>query len=159
MVILGYQFVISQHPAILYLRFRLAKFTDYVFNVITIDNEKDTEHRYGGDDYSFIHLVGHKKLGIKSMVSGLDFNRDGFPFEIPVYLIQGEMDILTSKEVTASYFEKIKASKKEYILLPDAGHGLNQSVVDKQYRILKNNLQKLYFLCYRSCSRWLFFLT
>jgi pimeloyl-ACP methyl ester carboxylesterase len=104
------------------------------------DSEEDSKHRYDGDDYSFIHLVGHEKLGIESMASGIDFNEDGFSFKIPVYIIQGEKDILAGKEMTKSYFDKIKAPEKEYFLLADAAHGFNESVVDKQYQILKENL-------------------
>lgn len=102
------------------------------------DNEKDSKDRYDGDDYSFINLVGHKKLGIKSMVSGIDFIESGLKFEIPVFMIQGEVDILTSKEINRPYFDKITAPKKEYFLLPNAAHGFNQSVVDKQYEIINS---------------------
>ncbi|KAA2217221.1 alpha/beta hydrolase [Maribacter flavus] len=105
------------------------------------DNEKDTKARYDGDDYSFINFVGHEKLGIPSMVSDIDFEKDGLVINIPVYLIQGEQDILTSKEVTKPYFDKIKASKKGYYLVPGAAHGHNQSVVDMQYQVIKESLQ------------------
>ena len=101
------------------------------------NNEKDRKARYDGDDYSFINFVGHADLGIESMVSSVDFNKDGFIIEIPVYLIQGEQDILTSKEITKPYFDKIRAPKKEYFLVPDAAHGLNQSIVDQQLEIVK----------------------
>jgi pimeloyl-ACP methyl ester carboxylesterase len=101
------------------------------------DNEKDSKARYDGDDYSFINFVGHEKLGIESMVSAIDFEKDGLVIEIPVYLIQGEQDILTSKMITKPYFDKIKAPKKEYFLVPDAAHGHNQSIVDKQLEVVK----------------------
>jgi len=100
------------------------------------DNEKDSKHRYDGDDYSFIHFVGHEKLRIKSMVSEIDYNHSGLKFTIPIYLIQGQEDILTSKEINKPYFDKIDAPKKEYFLLPDAAHGHNQSVIDKQYQVV-----------------------
>lgn len=102
------------------------------------DNETDNENRYAGDDYSFVNFVGHKKMGIKSMVAGIDFNQGGLEFEVPVYLIQGEEDILTSGDITKPYFDKIKAPEKMFFLLPGAAHGHNQSVVDQQYLILKN---------------------
>lgn len=101
------------------------------------DNEKDGKHRYEGDDYSFIHYVGHKKLGIKGMNSTIDFMKDGLNFKIPVYLIQGENDILTPKEITIEYFDKMKAPEKDLFLLPGAAHGYNQSVVDIQYKVVK----------------------
>lgn len=102
------------------------------------NNEKDGKDRYEGDDYSFIHFVGHEKLGIKSMVADIDFTKTGLQFEIPVYLIQGREDILTSMEVNKPYSDLIQAPKKQYFLLPGAGHGYNEAVVEKQYEILKN---------------------
>lgn len=100
-------------------------------------NEKDAKNRYDGDDYSFIHFVGHEKLGIKSMGATIDFMNGGTEFEIPVYFVQGEGDILTPREISKEYFEKIKAPKKGYFLVKGAAHGHNQAVVDMQYKVLK----------------------
>lgn len=104
------------------------------------DNEEDNKNRYDGDDYSFIYFAGHEKLGIKSMVSDIDFSKEGREYKIPVYLIQGEEDILTSSEINKLYFDKIIAPEKEYFLLPNTGHGHNKSVVDAQYKILTEKL-------------------
>lgn len=104
----------------------------------TYDNETDSRHRYDGDDYSFINFVGHEKMGIKAMNATVDFLKDGLEFEIPVYFIQGEKDILTPPETTRAYFDKLKAPKKDYFLLPNAAHGHNQAVVDMQYLTVKN---------------------
>jgi len=105
------------------------------------DNEIDAQNRYNGDDYSFINFAGHKKLGIKAMSEGLDFRKDAVDFEIPIYLIQGEEDILTPKELSREYFDKISAPKKEFFLVPGAAHGFNQSIVDTQYKILKEQIE------------------
>ncbi|WP_295794315.1 alpha/beta hydrolase [Mucilaginibacter sp.] len=102
------------------------------------DNAKDDKNREDGDDYSFINYVGDKGFGIKPMMAGVDFLRDGFEFKIPVYFIQGEEDILTPKEISAAYFKKINAPKKEYFLLPKAAHGFNEAVVAMQYKIVMN---------------------
>lgn len=104
------------------------------------DNEIDSKNRYNGDDYSFLYFAGDEKIGIKSMAKDVNFNKDALEFEIPVYLIQGEKDILTAPEISKSYFDKISAPDKEYYLIPNAGHGQNQSVVDMQYQILKEKL-------------------
>jgi len=102
------------------------------------DNEKDAEDRYNGDDYSFLYFAGHKQMGIKSMVADVNFLEDGLKYKVPVYLIQGEEDITTPKEATKSYFDKLQAPKKEYILLPGAAHGHNQAVIDAQYKVVKS---------------------
>ncbi len=101
------------------------------------DNEEDTNNRFNGDDYSFLYFAGHEKLGIQPMASETDFRKDGLVFEIPVYFIQGEYDVLSAREINKPYFDKISAPEKEYYLLPDAGHGFNPSVVDKLYQVLK----------------------
>lgn len=104
------------------------------------DNAEDSRNRYDGDDYSFIYFVGHEELGIKSMVSGINFIEDGFKFEIPVYLVEGEEDILTSPEINRPYFDKIEAPEKEYYLLPGAGHTQNEAVVEAEYSIVKTRI-------------------
>ncbi|MEO8235071.1 MAG: alpha/beta hydrolase [Flavobacterium sp.] len=102
------------------------------------DNEIDEKNREDGDDYSFVNYVGDDKLGVQSMISTINLMRDNLDFKIPVYLIQGNEDIMTPKENSKKYFDKIKAPKKEYFLLPKAAHGFNQSVVETQYKIFKS---------------------
>jgi pimeloyl-ACP methyl ester carboxylesterase len=106
------------------------------------DNEVDNKHREDGDDYSFINYVGHKKLGIKSMMSEVNFMNDGLLFKVPVYFFQGENDILTPPQTTKEYFDKITAPQKEFYLIPGAAHGYNQAVVDAQYKIVKKLVAK-----------------
>jgi pimeloyl-ACP methyl ester carboxylesterase len=104
------------------------------------DNEKDANDRYNGDDYSFLYFAGHKKMGIKSMESDVNFMKDGLYYQIPVYFIQGEEDILTAKELTKAYFDKVKAPKKEFVIVPGAAHGHNQDVIEAQYKAVKASL-------------------
>ncbi|CAD5276634.1 MULTISPECIES: alpha/beta hydrolase [unclassified Imperialibacter] len=105
------------------------------------NNEVDQKNRYNGEDYSFLYFAGHEKMGIKSMARDVNFNRDAIEFEIPVYLVQGEKDISTASEISSAYFDKISAPDKAYYLIPGAGHGQNQSVVDMQFQILKEKLR------------------
>ncbi|MGC1242217.1 MAG: alpha/beta hydrolase [Chryseosolibacter sp.] len=100
------------------------------------ENEKDARHRADGDDYSFVNFAGDEQLGVESMMPSINRMKDALNFDIPVYFIQGAEDILTPKEMTEDYFNKITAPKKEFILLPDAAHGHNRSVVEMQYEIV-----------------------
>ncbi len=110
---------------------------------VQYDNEKDNKNREDGDDYSFINYMGQKKMGIKSMAATINLMQKGLNFKIPVYIIQGEEDILTSQEITKPYFDKIKAPAKKFFLLPGAAHGHNQSVIDTQYKIVKTYILPL----------------
>ena len=102
------------------------------------DNDIDNKNRADGDDYSFVNYVGDEKLGVQSMSATINLLKDNLDFKIPVYLIQGNEDILTPKESSKEYFEKISTPKKEYYLIPKAAHGFNESVVKAQYEIFKS---------------------
>jgi pimeloyl-ACP methyl ester carboxylesterase len=102
------------------------------------DNAKDNQNRSDGDDYSFVNYIGDSKLGVQSMSTTINLMKDNLGFQIPVYLIQGNEDILTAKEKTKEYFNKLKAPKKRYYLLPKTAHGFNELVLKTQYKIFKN---------------------
>lgn len=101
------------------------------------DNQKDEKDRENGDDYSFVNYTGDKKLEVQSMSATIDLLRDNIDFKIPVFIIQGEEDILTPKQKTKKYFNRIKAPSKKYYLLPKTSHGFNSQVLDIQYKICK----------------------
>ena len=102
------------------------------------DNAKDRQYRSDGDDYSFVNYIGDKRMEVRSMRSEINLLTDNLIFKIPVFLIQGDADLLTPKEVTRNYFDKIKAPAKEYILLPNTAHGFNLPVLEAQYNVFKN---------------------
>lgn len=102
------------------------------------NNSKDSLNRELGDDYSFVNFVGDKQLGVKSMRATIHFLENNLQFKIPVYFIQGEYDLLTSKEKTTNYFNKLQAPKKEYFLLPTAAHGFNAAVLETQYKVFRS---------------------
>lgn len=107
------------------------------------DNKKDSQDRSDGDDYSFVNYIGFKKFEIKPMITTINLLKDGVDFKIPVYLVQGEEDILTPKEITKEYFDKIRAPKKEFILLPNTAHEFNVQDVKMQYKIMKEYVMPL----------------
>jgi pimeloyl-ACP methyl ester carboxylesterase len=102
------------------------------------DNQKDNQNRSDGDDYSFVNYTGDNKLGVPSMSATINLMKDNLNFKIPVYLIQGNEDILTPKEKTKEYFDKLKAPKKKYYLLPKTAHGFNESILETQIKIFKS---------------------
>lgn len=107
------------------------------------DNEIDELHRYNGNDYSFVYYAGHQPLGIEGINTTINFLRDGTRFDIPVYLIQGKEDILTPLRITSNYFDKIESPKKELVVISDAAHGFNQSVINAAYKLILHNVLPL----------------
>ena len=87
-----------------------------------------------GEDYSYIQFVGLKGDGISSKI---DLYKLGPKFELPVYMVQGEQDLLTMPAPSRRYFDFIQAPRKEFVLVPRTGHDPNQPMIDAQYRFLK----------------------
>lgn len=88
-----------------------------------------------GEEYSYLQFVGMKGDG---MLSRLDLPSLGARFELPVFMIMGAEDLVTTPGVAKAYFDSIEAPRKEYILLPAVGHDPNQAMVDAEYAVLKS---------------------
>ncbi len=94
----------------------------------------------GGDDYSYLQFVG---LAGDGMFSTLHLRERGADFAIPVFLIQGEEDLVTTPDVARAWFDFIRAPQKEYRLLPATGHDPNAAMVAAQYEILTTRIRPL----------------
>ncbi|MEX2570984.1 MAG: alpha/beta hydrolase [Gemmatimonadota bacterium] len=95
------------------------------------------DDREAGDDYSYLQFVGYAGDG---MFSRIDLRRLGTDFEVPVYLIQGAEDLVTTTEVARAYFDSIEAPAKALVVLPRTGHDPNEAMLDAQYEILTNRV-------------------
>lgn len=91
-----------------------------------------------GEDYSFLQFVGLHGDGMQSKV---DLYALGTSFKLPVYLVQGEQDLLTSQAVTRRYFEQLKAPQKDMVVVPHAGHDPNGPLLDAQFRVLEQRVR------------------
>jgi pimeloyl-ACP methyl ester carboxylesterase len=100
--------------------------------------EIDAQHREDGDDYSFLYFAGDKAMGITPMAASVNYLKDALTFKMPVYFIQGEADIITPKESTQEYFNKLTAPNKLYYLLSNTAHGFNEQVLETLSKVLKD---------------------
>lgn len=91
-----------------------------------------------GEDYSFLQFVGLRGDGMQSKI---DLRALGTAFRLPVYLVQGEQDLLTSAAVTRRYFEQIQAPRKAMLVVPRAGHDPNQPLMDAQFKVLEERVR------------------
>lgn len=86
-----------------------------------------------GEDYSFFAFVGAANDG---MGSGIDLRALGTTFAMPVYLLQGDEDLVTLPEISRSYFDELSAPDKTYIPLPRTGHDPNRTMIEAQHQAL-----------------------
>ncbi len=92
------------------------------------------------EEFSYLQFVGLKGDG---MLSRLDLPALGLDFAIPVYLVQGAEDLVTTAEVAKRYFETIVAPAKDFVLLPRTGHDPNVPMVEAQFKLLKERIRPL----------------
>jgi len=59
---------------------------------------------------------------------------------VPFYMVQGAEDLLTMPEPSWRYFDFIDAPRKQFVLVPAAGHDPNPPMVDAQYKLLQEQL-------------------
>jgi pimeloyl-ACP methyl ester carboxylesterase len=87
-----------------------------------------------GEDYSFLNFVGAADDGMGPKV---DLRKLGVRFAMPVYMLQGDEDLVTPPEVSRAYFDELVAPKKEFLSLARTGHDPNRTMIDAQYRVLE----------------------
>lgn len=91
------------------------------------------ENYIAGEDFSYIQYIGINGDGFSN---DIDLASLGYNFQVPVYFVQGEEDLLTPPELSKQYFDRIVAPEKDYLLLPNVGHGPNELSHEANYRIL-----------------------
>jgi pimeloyl-ACP methyl ester carboxylesterase len=91
-----------------------------------------------GEDYSFVQFVG---LAGDGMGPRIDLAKLGTRFEMPVYLLQGEEDLVTPPEVSQAYFDSLTAPAKAFIRLPRTGHDPNRAMIDGQLNVLETHVR------------------
>lgn len=91
----------------------------------------DMEANYeAGEDYSYLQFVGLNGDGLFSTV---DLPALGTTFDMPVYLVQGSEDLVTTPAIAKAYFDTIVAPQKEFLLIPRTGHDPNEAMVKAQH--------------------------
>jgi len=88
-----------------------------------------------GEDYSYLQFVGRAGDG---MGPRLDLRRLGTRFEMPVFLLQGDEDLVTPPEISRAYFDSLTAPAKAFIRLPRTGHDPNRTMIDAQLEVLES---------------------
>lgn len=106
------------------------------------DNDNDGKARMDGDDYSFFSLIGDLKLGVEGIGKNIDLMNIGADFRIPIYLFQGENDILCPKEINKPYFDSFEQSNKSFNIVNNTGHGITPEIMERQYKLLMEKYHK-----------------
>ncbi|MFT7722760.1 MAG: alpha/beta hydrolase [Roseateles sp.] len=88
-----------------------------------------------GEAFSFLKFVGLQGDG---MLWQLDLPGRRTKLALPVFLVQGEEDLLTPAAVTQAWFDRLTAPAKKLVIVHRAGHDPNGPLLDAQWRVLKD---------------------
>jgi pimeloyl-ACP methyl ester carboxylesterase len=71
------------------------------------------------DEFSFEHFWG---MTLSGPFTQVDLPALGTHFAIPIFIIQGDEDLTAVPELAKSYFDSIKAPRKQFFSVPGVGH-------------------------------------
>jgi pimeloyl-ACP methyl ester carboxylesterase len=77
------------------------------------------------------------------MASRVDLPALGMAFGIPVFLIHGAEDLLTTPDVARRYYDGIEAPAKAFVLVPRTGHDPNAALVEAEFRVMTERVRPL----------------
>ena len=103
----------------------------------SVDNAPVSLSSYSGTSRSYIEFVGMKGEG---MYSKTDLYALGPKFALPVDVILGEQDLISTPEVARAWFDTLQAPDKAFVLLPRTGHDPNPAMAAAQLEILKTKV-------------------
>ncbi len=73
----------------------------------------------------------------------VNFITKGKHIKLPVYLVMGTQDLLTSPVIARQYVDSIRAPHKDFVLVKRAGHDPNQAALDAQRALLRDKVVPL----------------
>jgi pimeloyl-ACP methyl ester carboxylesterase len=92
------------------------------------------------DDFSFEHFGGLKMTG---PAQDIDLPALGTDFAIPIFIIQGEVDLTALPDLAKSYFDTIKAPRKQFYLAPGTGHEPSAPELNLTLKVLIEQVRPL----------------
>jgi pimeloyl-ACP methyl ester carboxylesterase len=92
------------------------------------------------DEFSFEHFWG---MTLSGPFTQIDLPALGADFAIPIFIIQGEQDLTAVPEITKSYFDFIAAPRKQFFLVPGAGHEPSVAGLDLAHGVLMRQVRPL----------------
>ena len=72
------------------------------------------------------------------LATAVDLYQLGFDYQVPLFFIQGEKDLMTMASTTEEFVDQLTAPYKEIILVPNRGH--DSAFIEANYQVLKEKV-------------------
>ncbi|HEX8311204.1 MAG TPA: alpha/beta hydrolase [Chthoniobacteraceae bacterium] len=93
-----------------------------------------------GEDYSYLQFVGASGNGL---LAAVNLRLLGPWFDVPIHLVQGADDLVTTPDVAHAWFDTIEAPQKDYVLIPRTGHDPNSAALAAVRAILDEHVDQV----------------
>jgi pimeloyl-ACP methyl ester carboxylesterase len=90
------------------------------------------------DDFSFEHFFG---LTMSGPLEHVDLTALGTHFGIPIFIIQGQDDLMALPGLAKAYFDSITAPYKRFYLVPGTGHEPSAAQLDLALKVLVRQMR------------------
>ena len=104
------------------------------------DSPEERAQDAAADDFSFLHFVG---ITMSGPITVVDLPSLGTDFAIPIFMIQGQEDLVAVPELAKSYFDTIKAPRKRFYLVPGTGHEGSVAALSLMLNVLIGEVRPL----------------
>jgi pimeloyl-ACP methyl ester carboxylesterase len=92
------------------------------------------------EEFSFEHFVGLRMTG---PLQDVDLPTLGTGFAIPIYILQGQEDLVALPELAKAYFDSINAPHKGFYLVPGTIHEPSTPQLDLALKVLVEQVRPL----------------
>jgi len=92
------------------------------------------------DDFSFMHFM---QMDLSGPLMKVDLPAMGTDFAIPIFIIQGQEDLTALPEIAKAYFDSIQAPRKQFYLVPGAGHEPSATQMDLSLKVLVEQVRPM----------------
>jgi pimeloyl-ACP methyl ester carboxylesterase len=91
-------------------------------------------------NFSFEHFMG---LTMSGPMQDVDLPALGTDFAIPVFILQGQEDLVTLPDLAKAYFDSINSPHKQFYLVPGTAHEPSASELDLALKVLVEQVRPL----------------
>jgi pimeloyl-ACP methyl ester carboxylesterase len=106
------------------------------------DSPEERTQWAAADDFNFEHFWG---LTLSGPLMDVDLAALGTDFSIPIFIIQGQEDLTAPPELAKAYFDRIKAPRKQFYLVPGTGHDPSAATGELTRKVLTEQVRPLVF--------------
>jgi len=104
------------------------------------DTDLERMNQAQGADYSTVILFG---LTLGGTLMEMDLAAQDGTYALPVFLIAGERDLTAPPELARAWFDRLRAPRKSFTLVPGAGHTMSRAHLGALRTVLQKDIAPL----------------